>query len=50
VDDFQASGQDACRSYEHWREDVRLLKAYGVNAYRFSVSWPRVLPNGTLQV
>lgn len=45
-DDFQEYGRDACRSYEHWREDVKLLKSYGVNAYRFSISWPRVRPNG----
>jgi beta-glucosidase len=45
-DDFQEYGKDACRSYEHWREDVKLLKKYGVDAYRFSISWPRVRPLG----
>jgi beta-glucosidase/6-phospho-beta-glucosidase/beta-galactosidase len=45
-DDFQDYGKDACRSYVHWREDIKLLKAYGVNAYRFSISWPRVKPLG----
>lgn len=45
-DDFQEYGKDACRSYEHWREDIKLLKQYGVNAYRFSISWPRVRPEG----
>lgn len=32
--------------YHHWREDVALMKAIGLNAYRFSISWPRVLPQG----
>lgn len=42
-------GQDAttaCNSYELFEEDVRLLKKLHVQAYRFSVSWPRVLPQG----
>lgn len=33
--------------YHHWREDVALMKTIGLNAYRFSISWPRVLPEGT---
>lgn len=32
--------------YHHWREDVALMKEIGLNAYRFSISWPRVLPQG----
>src|SRR5262245_55115959 len=28
------------------REDIALLKALGVNAYRFSINWPRILPHG----
>src|SRR5262245_27337231 len=28
-------------------EDIALLKALGVNAYRFSLNWPRILPDGT---
>ncbi|WP_370617454.1 GH1 family beta-glucosidase [Mumia sp. Pv 4-285] len=40
------SGADACRSYDRWREDVQLLDGLGANAYRFSIAWPRVQPQG----
>lgn len=33
--------------YHRWREDVALMKEMGLNAYRFSISWSRVLPQGT---
>ncbi|TJZ55756.1 beta-glucosidase [Streptomyces piniterrae] len=33
--------------YHRYREDVALLKELGVGAYRFSVSWPRVVPDGS---
>ena len=32
--------------YNRWEEDVELMKELGVNAYRFSVSWSRIFPNG----
>ncbi|MBR0399288.1 MAG: family 1 glycosylhydrolase [Mogibacterium sp.] len=38
------SGQIACDHYHHFREDVALMKQLGLKAYRFSVSWPRVMP------
>ena len=41
------NGDVACDGYRLWREDVRLLKELGIRAYRFSLSWPRVLPEGT---
>lgn len=42
-------GHDAARACEHYRryrEDVGLLAELGLQAYHFSVSWPRVLPDG----
>ena len=40
------SGKTACDHYHRHREDVRLMKDLGLQAYRFSVSWTRVLPSG----
>ena len=34
----------ACDHYHHWKEDVSLMKEIGLQAYRFSVSWSRVIP------
>ena len=36
----------ACDHYYRYRDDVRLMKYLGVGAYRFSISWPRILPEG----
>ncbi|MEF3308099.1 GH1 family beta-glucosidase [Paenibacillus sp. GYB004] len=40
------TGQRACNHYERYKGDVGLMKEIGLQAYRFSVSWPRVLPEG----
>ncbi|MYL18803.1 beta-glucosidase [Halobacillus litoralis] len=40
-------GDDACNSYHMYKEDVQHLKDLGVDLYRFSISWSRVLPDGT---
>lgn len=40
------SGTIACDHYNRSAEDVALMKAIGLQAYRFSVAWPRVLPTG----
>ena len=40
------TGDIACDHYHRYMEDVVLMRDLGVDAYRFSVSWPRVLPEG----
>ncbi len=40
------TGDVACDHYHRFREDVALLRDLGAAAYRFSVSWPRVQPDG----
>ncbi|MEU8955322.1 GH1 family beta-glucosidase [Streptomyces sp. NPDC048518] len=41
-----STAEVACDHYHRYREDVALVRDLGVDAYRFSVSWPRVLPAG----
>jgi beta-glucosidase len=41
------TGDIACDHYHRWPEDVALLGDLGVDAYRFSIAWPRVQPDGS---
>ena len=40
------SGATACDFLHRYRDDVRLMQQLGLDAFRFSVSWPRILPEG----
>jgi beta-glucosidase len=41
------TGAVACDHYHRYRDDIALMQAIGLQAYRLSISWPRVLPEGT---
>jgi hypothetical protein len=40
------TGDIACDHYHRYKEDVQLMKEMNLQAYRFSVSWPRIFPKG----
>jgi beta-glucosidase len=42
-----SNGDRANEHFHRYKEDVRLIKDLGVKAYRFSIAWPRVFPEGT---
>jgi beta-glucosidase len=44
------TGDLACDHYRRFRDDVALMRELGLTAYRFSIAWPRVLPDGTGRV
>ena len=40
------TGDIACDHYNRWPEDIALMKSLNLQAYRFSISWPRIVPDG----
>ena len=40
------TGDVSCDQYHRYPEDVKLMQEMGVGAYRFSMSWPRIVPDG----
>jgi beta-glucosidase len=40
------SGAVACDFYHRYRDDIQLMRELGLDAFRFSIAWPRVLPDG----
>ena len=44
------TGDVACDHYHRFAEDVALMKEMGINTYRFSLSWTRIIPNGVGEV
>lgn len=43
------NGNKACDHYHRYREDIALMKSLGIQAYRFSISWPRIFPDGIVK-
>ena len=40
------TGDIACDHYHRFATDIALMQQLGVNAYRFSIAWPRIFPQG----
>ncbi|MED6222781.1 glycosyl hydrolase 1 [Stylosanthes scabra] len=45
-DMHEENGDVACDGYHKYKEDVKLMVETGIDAYRFSISWSRLIPNG----
>ena len=44
------TGEVACDQYHRYAEDVQLMKQMGLKAYRFSINWARILPDGVGEI
>ena len=42
----QSTGQIAADSYHNYKDDVKLISDMGMNVYRLSIAWARIIPNG----
>ena len=40
------TGDTACDHYNRFDEDIKIMKELGISAYRFSIAWPRLFPQG----
>jgi len=45
-----STGDIACDHYHRWADDIELMKSLNIQSYRFSIAWPRILPQGRGQV
>lgn len=43
----ETTGAVACDHYNRWRDDISLMRSLSMGGYRFSIAWPRVMPEGT---
>ncbi len=41
------NGDVACDHYHRWEDDLDLIQTMGMEAYRLSIAWPRIIPDGT---
>lgn len=46
----RANGKQACNHYYQYKEDIAIMQELGIGAYRFSISWSRILPQGTGEI
>ena len=47
---YSENGDVSCNHYHLYKEDILLMKEMGIKYYRFSISWPRVFPEGITQI